>query len=48
MEERREKGLSFGRNNKWSKGNKCQEIKLFTLENIDEDEIEESIQRDEE
>jgi hypothetical protein len=47
MEETRAKGLSFYCNKKWSKGNKCQETKLFTLENNDEEEMEASIQRDE-
>jgi hypothetical protein len=44
MEERRAKGLCFGCNNKWSKGNKCQETILFTLENNDEEEVEASTQ----
>ena len=48
MEETRAKRLSFYCNKKWSKGNKCQETKLFTLENNDEEEMEASIQRDEE
>jgi hypothetical protein len=39
MDERREKGLCFGCNRKWSKGHKCQKTKLFTLENNDEEEI---------
>jgi hypothetical protein len=37
MEEIREKGLCFGCNKKWSKGHKCQETKLFSLENNDEE-----------
>ena len=48
MEERREKRLCFGCKNKWSKGHKCQETKLFTLENNDEEEVEASTQINEE
>jgi hypothetical protein len=48
MEERREKGPCFGFNNKLSKGHKCQETKLITLENNDEEEMEASIEMDEE
>ena len=48
MEERRAKGLCFSCNKKWSKGHKCQETKLFTLENNDEEEMETFVQRDEE
>ena len=33
---------------KWAKGNKCQETKLFSLENNDEEEMEAFVQRDEE
>jgi hypothetical protein len=48
MEEKREKRLCFGRNNKWSKWHKFQETKLFTLENNDEEEMEASTQINEE
>jgi hypothetical protein len=48
MEERKTKGMCFGCNNKRSKGHKCQEIKLFTLENINEEEMEAYTQRNEE
>jgi hypothetical protein len=48
MEEIRAKRLCFGCSNKWLKGHKCQETKLFTLENSDEEEVDASTQRNEE
>jgi hypothetical protein len=48
MDKRRTKGLCFGCKNKCSKGIKCQETKLFTLENNDEEEVETSTKRNEE
>jgi hypothetical protein len=47
MEETRARGLCFG-HNKWSKEHKCQERKLFTLENNDEEGVEAYTQINEE
>jgi hypothetical protein len=48
MDERRAKIPCSCCNRKWSKGHKCQETKLFTLENNDKEEIETYAQMGEE